>query len=164
MARIVRLIRRITATGGTWAGDGTVWSGDASAAAPKPATINAVEVGHPIARVRGSVNNVPLATQGWSGILIVRDGNGVATSKRFELRLVLGWEKVATGVQVTDWRQPTGDSPPTPPDARNIGDGEDFTTAPLILPNQDVAFHLVPIGGDLALGHKVEIWASEIPV
>jgi hypothetical protein len=165
MARIVRLIRRVTATAGGWAGDGTVWDGDDPANAPKAATIQATEATTPIATAgahprTAEVGQIP---SGWSGIMRVLDNTGAPSSKRFALRIVLGWKKdLGSGLYKVDWQEPVGDSPPTPPDARNIGDGEDFTTEPLNLLGQDVAFHLVPVGGNLTSGHKVEIWASEV--
>lgn len=156
------MIRSVTAGAGGWAGDGTVWDGDAAANAPKPASAPNVEVGSPIAhaKLRPEGDGSEARTKGFSGIMRV---TGADSSRRFDLRLVLAYAKHdANGDVRTDWQEPVGPSPPTPPAARDIGDGEDFTTAPFDLPLQDMAFHLVPQGGNLASGSVVEIWAAEL--
>jgi hypothetical protein len=157
MSRHLRLVRRITAGAGGWAGDGATWNGESSV--PVPASAPAVEVGSPIFKmgIRDEEGQVPT---GISGLMRV---TGADATRRFDLRLVLAYTKVPpSGPNVIDWRETTGPTPPTPPAPRDIGDGEQFTTLPLVLPLQDMAFHLVPQGGNLLSGSVVELWAAEL--
>ena len=146
----LKLLRRITGGAGGWAGDGTVWNGDNPVNAPKPATIQATETTNPIhtishKRARGFVRVI-----------------GGDASRRFDMRLVVGWSKRFGDAQIDDWQLPAGPTPPAPADPRDIGDGEDFDTDGIDLTGQKFALHLVPQGGNLAEFSIIEIWASEV--
>ncbi len=161
MTRRLRLVRSVTAGSGGWGGDGTVWQGDDPGNAPKPADAPAIEVGSPIFTPQFGPDGGPSSgrSTGVSGIVRLSGGD---STRRFELRLVLGYLKVNGEDQRIDWERPSGPTPPTPADPMSIGDGEDFTTLPFNLPNQMVAFHLIPVGGNLAEDSRIEIWAAEV--
>lgn len=146
----LKLLRRITAGVGGWAGDGTVWNGDDPVNAPKPATVQATEVTNPI----HSINHK--RARGFIRVL------GGDAARRFDMRLVVGWSKKTNDTQVDDWQLPAGSTPPSPAVPRDIGDGEDFDTESIDLTGQKYALHLVPQAGNLTEDSIIEIWASEV--
>jgi hypothetical protein len=81
---------------------------------------------------------------------------GPDAARRFNMSIYLGWLRIEGNVRTRDWRGITGLDP------RDIGDGESWSTDPLWLQDQQIAFHLMPIGGSFGSGSTVEIWGAEI--
>lgn len=148
----LRLMRRITATAGGWAGDNaTPWVGDDGSNDPVPATVQAGETGEGQAiAVPPQFGNFP--ARGLLGFVRV---TGADSTRRFDLRLVHAWAKrQSDGTDKLDWRELKGAA------ALDAGNGEEFTTVPQAMVSSRIAFHLIPQGGNLASGSVVEVWAS----
>lgn len=153
MPRALRLIRRVVASGGGWAGDPIVWT---EANPPVSATVDATELTDPtmeIALARADARPMPIANRGAAGYLRVL---GADAARRFDMEIYLAMTRVEAGSSDEDWNRLKGSSPV------DIGNGEDFTTDPAWLQDARIAFHLVPKGGNLASGSTVELWAAEI--
>lgn len=151
MSREVRLLRRVTAGAGGWAGD-VPWS---TGTPPVAAGAPHVEVGEPIFAIPITVReNQALLSRGVVGMVRV---TGADATRRFTARLYIEWlRKEAGQADVVDWRIPKGHA------GTEVGDGEDFTTDPMDLRDARIAINLVPIGGSLAAGSVVELWVSEV--
>lgn len=152
MPRELRRIRAVTAGAGDWGGDGAPWS---LANPPAPVSAPHTELGSPIQALPIYVRENPeLLTRGAVGLVLV---TGADAARRFTLTLYVEWVLVSPdGTKVSEWRVPVGHV------GVEIGNGEEFTTDPLELRDSRIAYHLVPIGGDLTDGSTVEIWASEL--
>ena len=151
MAREVRLIRSITAAAGGYPGDGADFSESNQPAQASPHETQTDPIFFiPLRRL----DDETVTCRGLAGMMRV---TGADAGRRFTLRIFIEWlRKVPGGTPVRDWRLVTG--APT----RDIGNGEDFTTDPVSLQDQNIAFHLVPVSGNLAAGSVVEIWGAEI--
>ena len=155
MPREVRLIRRISADSGGFSGDngGGPWS-EASPpvqASPHETVTNPIFVVPIALRERQTTD-----ARGAAGIVRVLDDLGNPSLQKFTMKLFVEWLRIEGTTRTSDWRALT-DAP-----TRAIGNGEDWTTDPVFLQDQRIAFHLVPIGGSLPEDHVVEIWGAEI--
>lgn len=152
MARELKLVRRVTAGAGGWGGDAAWSEGSPPVAAGGAHT----EVGSPQFSIPGSLaERTHVSARGCAGYVRV---TGADAARVFELRIYVEWVRVEAGVRTPDWRLLAADGGVV----REISNGEDFTTDPAQLGDQRIAFHLTPVGGNLAQNSVVEIWASEI--
>jgi hypothetical protein len=154
MARDLKLIRRVTATGGAWAGDASTWS---QGTPPVVATVNALEVGSPIMPLvigRVDAHHGSVINRGAAGLMRVI---GADAARRFLVDYYVEMILKENGQpDVVEWNLLKGSSPV------DTGTLEDFTTDPAWLQDAKIAFHLTPIGGSLAEDSVVEIWAADI--
>ncbi len=152
MPREVLLRRRVVATAGGWAGDGANWT---QGNPPAAATVQATEDTSPIMVLPISRREAKqFATRGAAGMMRVF---GADPTRRFLMRIFVEWLRKEKDAQpISDWREITGAG------GIDIGNGEDFTTDPVDVGDARIAFHLVPVGGNLGDASTVELWASEI--
>jgi len=152
----LRLVRRITAGPGGWAGDGPVWDVD-NPPVPSQDPMDPEE-GSPIFTIGLRRPQYGGATRavGCKGILRVI---GADSTRRFTMRLVVEWPQEGLSPR---WMELVDSETGTIVTPRDIGDDEDFTTADTDLATHRVAFHLTPIAGNLGDGSMVEIWAVVI--
>lgn len=151
MPREIRLVRRVTAQAGGWAGDGADWS----QASPPIAAGGGAETTSPIFVIPLSRADAPdVRTRGAAGIMRV---TGADAARRFNMQVFVSWARREGATITKDWRLLTDTA------AREIGNGEDFDTGIAAnLQDCEIAFHLIPIGGNLAEASVVEIWAAEV--
>lgn len=155
MPRELKLLRRITAGGGGWAGDGPDWSqSNPPAAVLAPHTEASGFNQGPIFTVPIQLTEAPqFPAKGFAGYMrVIGD-----PARLFSLKVFMEWVRTEKGLpSVYDWRLPVRRSD------RILGDGGDFTSDPAQLRDSRVAFHLTPIAGNLAAGSVVELWMGEI--